>query len=109
MSAKMLVHSGKMHTLTDDLESFLHVLGWMMLRYVTSTDFCESDDRGRDMAMFDEYFVPNGRWSHVGFKRSFAFCGNWYPSDTFQPRNPTPIFKLVPQLRKPTGLFTANL
>ncbi|KAF8554515.1 hypothetical protein OG21DRAFT_1394048, partial [Imleria badia] len=34
MSANLLQHPGKMHTLTDDLESFLHVLGWMMLRYV---------------------------------------------------------------------------
>jgi hypothetical protein len=34
MSANLLQHPGKMHTLTDDLESFLHVLGWMTLRYV---------------------------------------------------------------------------
>ena len=70
---------------------------------VPSTDYCESDDRGRDMVTFDEYFVRNRRWSHGVFKKSSALRGNWYPSDTFQPRNPTPIFKLVQQLRKPFG------
>ena len=57
MSGNLLRHPGKVHMFMDDLESFLHVLGWMTLHYVPATDSYESDDRGRDIAMFDEYNV----------------------------------------------------
>jgi len=55
MSANLLQYPGKMHMLTDDLESFLHVLGWMTLRYVPAIDSYSALRRGKDMAMFDEH------------------------------------------------------
>ncbi|KAF8548211.1 hypothetical protein OG21DRAFT_789751, partial [Imleria badia] len=60
MSANLLQYPGKMHTLKDDLESFLHVLAWMMLRYVPAGVFYDAADRGDDMVMFDEHSVREG-------------------------------------------------
>jgi len=49
-----------MHTLTDDIESFLHVLGWMTLRYVSALGSYSVLHRGKDMVMFDEHFRQQG-------------------------------------------------
>ena len=38
MSTNLLQHPGKKHTLTDDLESFLHVIGWVTLCYIAAID-----------------------------------------------------------------------
>ena len=100
MSAKLLRSPGKMHTFTDDLESFLHVLGWMTLRYVPADSSYRPLDRGRDLSMFDEY-CATGHNDEGGFQKCFALRGNSYPSDTFRPRTPTPIFKLIRELRNP--------
>ncbi|KAF8421911.1 hypothetical protein L210DRAFT_384715 [Boletus edulis BED1] len=48
MSANPLEQPGKFHTVTDDPESFLHVLGWMTLRYVPAIDSYYAEDRGED-------------------------------------------------------------
>ena len=101
MSANLLQNPGKIHTFTDDLESFLHVLGWMTLRYIPATDSYESDDRRRDMVMFDEHSVRKGWLDHGGFQKCLTLHGNSYPSDRFQPHKPTPIFKLIRELSKP--------
>ena len=101
MSANLLQNPGKIHTLTDDLESFLHVLGWMTLHYVPATNSYESDDRRRDMVIFDEHSVRKGWLDHGGFQKCLTLRGNSYPSDRFQPHKPTPIFKLIRELSKP--------
>ena len=101
MSANLLQHPGKVHTLTDDLESFLHVLGWMTLRYVPAIDSYEAEDRGSDMRMFDEHSVRKGRFDRGGHGKSRAFRAEDYPSSSFQPRSATPLSKLLRQLRKP--------
>ncbi|KAI9567163.1 hypothetical protein HD554DRAFT_2024342 [Boletus coccyginus] len=101
MSANLLWNPGKMHTLTDDLESFLHVLGWMMLCYVPASDTYLAFYRGIDMAMYDEHYQQQGRSEQGGHQKSQAFCAGDYPSSTFQPRQATPLFKLLRELRKP--------
>ncbi|KAF8132585.1 hypothetical protein EV363DRAFT_1449474 [Boletus edulis] len=55
---------GKFHMVTDDLESFLHVLGWMTLRYVPAIDSYDAEDRSEDMGMFDQHSVR----ARSGFK-----------------------------------------
>ena len=101
MSANLLQHPGKVHTLTDDLESFLHVLGWMTLRYVPAIDSYEAEDRGSDMRMFDEHSVRKGRFDRGGHGKSRAFRAGDYPSSTFQPRYETPLLKLLQELSSP--------
>ncbi|KAF8444050.1 hypothetical protein L210DRAFT_3502701 [Boletus edulis BED1] len=48
MFVNLLQQPGKFHKVTDDLESFLHVLGWMTLRYVPAIDSYDAEDRGED-------------------------------------------------------------
>ena len=108
MLAKLLRSPGKVHTFTDDLESFLHVLGWMTLRYVPADSSYRPLDRGRDLSMFDEYCVT-GYNDEGRFQKCFALRGNSYPSDTFQPRKPTPLSDLIAELSKPfKSLYAAR-
>jgi len=101
MSANLLWNPGKMHTLTDDLESFLHVLGWMTLRYVPARDSYLAFHRGIDMAMFDEHYQQQGHSEQGGHQKSQALRAGNYPSSTFQPRQQTPLFSLLHELRIP--------
>ena len=101
MSANLLRQPGKLNTLTDDLESFLHVLGWMTLRYVPATDSYEAGDRGDDMVMFDQHRIHKGRSDRGGHGKAQAFEAGRYPSRVFQSRCETPLLKLVQELSKP--------
>ena len=50
-----------LNMLTDDLESFLHVLTWMTLHYVPTIDSYGAGHRGRDLGMkFDGYYQVGG-------------------------------------------------
>jgi len=100
MSANLLQHPGRMYTFTDDLESFLHVLGWMALRYIPATDSYSALHRGKDMVIFDEYYEEEDH-CEGGHRKCQVLCGNPYPSDTFRPRTPTPLFDLLRQLSSP--------
>ena len=101
MSANLLQNPGKIHTFTDDLESFLHVLGWMTLRYVPSSDTYDAEDRRKDMVMFDELSVRRGRSDSGGDSKSNALGAGRYPSRKFRPRKATPLFELLQESSRP--------
>ena len=101
MSANLLQNPGKIHTFTDDLESFLHVLGWMTLRYVPASDAYDAEDCRKDMAMFDELSARRGRSDRGGDSKSDILGVGKYPSRRFRPRKSTPIFKLIRELSTP--------
>ncbi|KAF8553900.1 hypothetical protein OG21DRAFT_1509533 [Imleria badia] len=101
MSANLLLHPGKMHTFTDDLESFLHVLGWTTLRYVPASDTYRAHARGLDMEAFDQHYHPRGGNELGGHQKRLVLRGASYPSSTFEPRTPTPLFGLLGQLSSP--------
>ena len=100
MSANLLRQPGKLHTLTDDLESFLHVLGWMTLRYVPADGYLDFH-RGMDLVMFDEYYQDSGLRGPGGHLKFRALLAGRYPSRTFEPRCETPLFNLLLELGKP--------
>ena len=79
MSANLLQNPSKVHTFTDDLESFLHVLGWMTLHYVPACDSYRPLDRGIDLSMFDEHY-GTGHNDEGGHGKCSALCANSYPS-----------------------------
>ena len=109
MSANLLQHPGKLNTLTDDLESFLHVLGWMTLRYVPAVDSYGPGRRGRDLAMFDEHYEEDGRSAEGGDRKSDALGRGSYPSVAFRPRTPTPLCDLLAELIGPfKSLYTVR-
>ena len=101
MSANLLRQPGKLNTLTDDLESFLHVLGWTTLRYVPAIASYSALRRGKDMVMFDEHDREEDHSEQGGYLKSYVLRGDSYPSDTFHPRTPTPLFDLLRQLSSP--------
>ena len=101
MSANLLQNPGKMHIFTDDLESFLHVLGWMTLRYVPAIDSYSALRRGKDMVIFDEHDEEEDHSEHGGHDKARAFRAEDYPSPLFRPRHETPLFKLLQELRMP--------
>ena len=101
MSANLLRQPGKLNTLTDDLESFLHVLGWTTLRYVPAIASYSALRRGKDMVMFDEHDREEDHSEQGGHLKSYVLGASKYPSSTYRPRSQTPLFKLLRQLRKP--------
>ncbi|KAF8546653.1 hypothetical protein OG21DRAFT_1501900 [Imleria badia] len=101
MSANLLQHPGKIHTLTDDLESFLHVLGWMTLRYVPAIDSYTATRRGKDLDKFDEHYEEDGRSAEGGDAKCDALRGSSYPSPSFRPRCDTPLYVLLTELSRP--------
>ena len=101
MSANLLRHPRKLNTLTDDLESFLHVLGWLTLRYVPAIDTYSALRRGRDLVMFDEHDREEDHCEQGGHLKSYILGAGQYPSSTYQPRSETPLLKLMQELSKP--------
>ncbi|KAG9317803.1 hypothetical protein JVU11DRAFT_2026 [Chiua virens] len=101
MSAKLLEDPHKYHELSDDLESFLHVLAWITLRYVPAIDTYLASDRDNDLAMFDEVCANQGHFESGGRIKALAFAAAIYPSRKFRPKIPTPLLKLLRRLRVP--------
>ena len=101
MSVNLLQHPSKLNTLTDDLESFLHVLGWMTLRYVPAIHSYSALRCGKDMVMFDEHDREEDHSEQGGHLKSCVLRADWYPSSTHRPRGETPLLKLVQDLSKP--------
>ena len=105
MSANLLQHPGKMHTLTDDLESFLHVLGWTTLRYLPAMESYEAEDRTDDLEKFDEQSIRKGRSDRGGLLKSYALGLGQYPSINYQPIRKTPLSDLLVELSLPFKSF----
>ncbi|KAF8444058.1 hypothetical protein L210DRAFT_3759168 [Boletus edulis BED1] len=101
MSANLLQQPGKFHTVTDDLESFLHVLAWTTIRYVPAIDSYSAGRRGKDLASFDEHDEMEGHCHEGGHLKGLLLAAGKYPSSSFQPRCKTPLFELLQELRKP--------
>ena len=108
MSANLLMHSGKIHALTDDLESFLHVLGWTTLRFLPAISTYDGHDRAGDMQPFDEHYKPHGGSDKGGRQKLYLLCSSCYPSAVFRPQDSTPLFNLLRELSKPFMSFYAE-
>ena len=109
MSANLLQNPGKLHTLTDDLESFLHVLAWTTLRFVPTVKAYDAQKRHRDMQKFDEHYLGQGSLDEGGDGKANELRGGVYPSIRFQPQEKTPLFELLRILRKPfRSLYAAE-
>ena len=100
MSANLLQHPGKMHTLTDDLESFLHVLGWMMLYLVPALGTYTPAQHGADLEVFDEHRHIDG-FDRGGGGKTLLFLLQQFPSELLIPDRPTPLFNLAQSLSSP--------
>ena len=100
MSANPLTNVGKMHSLADDLESFLHVLGWMMLYFVPAPGTYTPAQHGADLEVFDEHRHIDG-FDRGGGGKTLLFLLQQFPSELFISDRPTPLFNLARSLRSP--------
>ena len=107
MSANPFMHPDKTHTLTDDLEPFLHVLGWTTLRLLPAIDTYDGHERVGDMQPFDKYYKPHGGSDKGGRGKRTLLLSGEYPSSTFRPQDSTP-FNLLRELKKPFKSFYAE-
>ena len=70
MSARLLENPGKVHEISDDIESFVHVLRWMCLRfYEHDLTGLHEQLRQHVMTQFEGYDIRSGEVVDVGGKQ----------------------------------------
>ncbi|KAF9226393.1 hypothetical protein BS17DRAFT_777175 [Gyrodon lividus] len=102
MSAALLQDVGKLHTLVDDLESFLHVLGWATIRFVPTSDAYLAEQRTADLRrIFDDADFKKEGAMVGGSAKADALRGGGYPPAKFQLKQPSPLHTLLETLSSP--------
>ncbi|KAF9235779.1 hypothetical protein BU15DRAFT_77621 [Melanogaster broomeanus] len=84
MSAALLRKPGKLHMLEDDIESFIHVLGWTTIKYLF------------DIIDFHLEGAAVG-----GKAKARELRGGGYPPETFELKRPSPLSRLLRDLSSP--------
>ncbi|KAF9235776.1 hypothetical protein BU15DRAFT_50959, partial [Melanogaster broomeanus] len=102
MSAALLRKPGKLHVLEDDIESFLHVLGWATIKYVPTTGAYSGEERAIDLGLLFDAIDFHLRGAPIGGKvKAAELGGGGYPPATFEPKHPSPLFRLLRDLSSP--------
>ncbi|KAF9231555.1 hypothetical protein BU15DRAFT_21959, partial [Melanogaster broomeanus] len=102
MSAALLRKPGKHHVLGDDIESFLHVLGWATIKYVPTTDAYSGEERAIDLCLLFDTIDFHLRGAAIGGKaKALELGGGGYPPATFELKHPSPLFRLLRDLSSP--------
>lgn len=100
VSAALLKNPGRPHELSDDLESFVHVLGWTVLTYLAS----EMDGAVRKelvSLLYDRSTkTETGQEQGGHIKANYLLSGD-YPPQAFKPAVHSPIFTLIRTLASP--------
>ncbi|KAI5983279.1 hypothetical protein EDD15DRAFT_1899587 [Pisolithus albus] len=100
MSAALLENPGHSHLLEDDIESFVHVLGWTVMSYLPSP-MDRSKRTHIASLLYDHSFkVTTGR-EEGGLVKTDKFKGGDYPSKYFTLTEPSPILELMRDLASP--------
>ncbi|KAF9231689.1 hypothetical protein BU15DRAFT_55848 [Melanogaster broomeanus] len=96
MSAALLRDRHKVQDLTDDLESFLHVLMWMTIRYVPSN--LSPEQRNKYLkTMFDEYYQMTEGPEGGDSKGDKLGAKNYIPAKLTL-NSPSPLLGILNQL-----------
>ncbi|KAF9231547.1 hypothetical protein BU15DRAFT_55980, partial [Melanogaster broomeanus] len=102
MSAALLRKPGKLHMLEDDIESFLHVLGWATIKYVPTTDAYSGGERASDLHQLFDVIDFHLQGAAVGGKaKASELHGGGYPPATFELKSPSPLLGLLETLSSP--------
>jgi hypothetical protein len=100
MSAALQENPSKEHTCEDDLESFVHVLTWLCLRYMKTTLSANTKGLADTITdLYESYRVGDNEVTGGRGKSHFFMAGLW--RDFVVIGNP-PLTKLIQDLR---GLF----
>ena len=73
----------------------------MMLCYIPAKDFYTAKRQGKDLSIFDEYFLEEGQGKQGGNDKAQAFHAEDYPSSKSWTRCNTPLFNPLQDLSKP--------
>ncbi|KAI5984862.1 hypothetical protein EDD15DRAFT_2374764 [Pisolithus albus] len=100
ISAALLTREGHSHELADDIESFVHVLGWTVLSYLPSPmDIIKRT--AMVSLLYDHSFkVTTGQEEGGLAKEEMLRSGN-YPPERFTLTEPSPILELIRELASP--------
>ncbi|KAF9234156.1 hypothetical protein BU15DRAFT_52925 [Melanogaster broomeanus] len=102
MSAALLRKPGKLHMLEDDIESFIHVLGWTTIKYVPTTDAYSGGERASDLHQLFDVIDFHLQGAAIGGKAKATMLGlGGYPPATFKLQRPSPLFRLLRDLSSP--------
>ncbi|KAI6001337.1 hypothetical protein EDD15DRAFT_2542179, partial [Pisolithus albus] len=100
MSAALLEKGGHSHLLEDDIESFVHVLGWTVLSFLPSPmDRYERADLVS--YLYDHSFRDTTGRERGGRAKEVQFNAGNYPPDDFTLTEPSPILELIRELALP--------
>ncbi|KAI6001325.1 hypothetical protein EDD15DRAFT_2527361 [Pisolithus albus] len=101
MSAHALLRSpGRMHELKDDIESFVHVLGWIALSYLPSS--MGEDERTHTLwLMYDRSGQNAAGWQEGGSYKAFRLGWGGYPEAGFKLTEHRPMKELIRDLAWP--------
>ena len=99
MSARLLANPGKVHEISDDIESFVHVLRWMCLRfYPHSMTGLHDQLRHHVMSHFESYDIRSGEDVAVGGVEKKAAMLDGVDVVRLKAAN-SPLGKLLDELR----------
>ncbi|KAI5989554.1 hypothetical protein EDD15DRAFT_2579143 [Pisolithus albus] len=97
MSAALLENS---HVLEDDIESFVHVLGWTVPSYLPSP--MDEDEREAMVSfLYDDSWKTKAGQEWGGQYKSFHLKSGDYPLEEFTLTEPSPILDLIRNLASP--------
>ncbi|KAI5982936.1 hypothetical protein EDD15DRAFT_2490139 [Pisolithus albus] len=99
MSAALLGSPGQLHVFEDDIESFVHVIGWTVLSYLPSP--MDKDDRAALVSYLYDHSWKTSSGEKGGLTKVVEFKFGNYPPKDFTPTKPSPTVDLIRSLASP--------
>ncbi|KAI6001378.1 hypothetical protein EDD15DRAFT_2361746 [Pisolithus albus] len=99
MSAALLEKPGHSHLLEDDIESFVHVLGWTVLSCLPSP--MDKDDRAALVSYLYDHSWKTSSGEKGGLAKEGHFKSGDYPPYDFTLTEPSPILELIRDIASP--------
>ncbi|KAI6163461.1 hypothetical protein EDD17DRAFT_1507184 [Pisolithus thermaeus] len=107
MSAELLKNSGQIHTLQDDIESFVHVLGWTILCYLPGP--MDEVSRREWVWLLYDCSRRNERGQEIGGERkTMSLQLDHYLPREFKLWEHSPILELIQTLASPFRIRYCN-
>ncbi|KAI6116466.1 hypothetical protein F5141DRAFT_1213058 [Pisolithus sp. B1] len=100
ISAALLMKPGHLHVLQDDIESFVHVLGWTALSYLPSP-MGLNERTHLVSSLYDDSFMNETGQEQGGGTKAVYFKSGDYPPEVFTLTEPSPILGLIRNLASP--------
>ncbi|KAI5991120.1 hypothetical protein EDD15DRAFT_2369007 [Pisolithus albus] len=100
MSAALVANPGHMHVFLDDIESFVHVLGWTVLCCLPSPT--DGGFREYEVSwLYDHSFKTETGWEEAGSGKRIMLILGEYPLKKFELTEHSPILELTRNLASP--------